>query len=286
MVFKNEFLSMKEKYTNHYEIFTDGSKQDAKVSAACFIPNEPNNPLSTRLRGDSSIFNAELQGVLLGKIKKMSKSHKKFVIYTDSLSALLAIQNRNFRSKNVRRVLNMIRGISSRVYISFVWIPSHVGISGNESADRLAKAALFGTENTKHFICWSDLKPKVDKYINDIWQRDWDGEVQNKLHHILPHLKENLHKKGNTRKEQTVMTRLRIGHTWITHSFLLKREEQPYCYACDSLYTVQHILVECLDFKNTREKYYKATNMIRLFKDVDPSMIFEYLKEIGVFNKI
>ena len=169
--------------------------------------------------------------------------------------------------------------------ISFVWIPSHVGITGNENADRLAKTALFGTQNTKLLICWSDLKPKIDKYINDIWQRDWDGEVQNKLHHILPYLKENL-QKGNTRKEQTVMTRLRIGHTWITHSFLLKREEQPYCYACDSLYTVQHILVECLDFKDTREKYYKTTNMFGLFRDVDPSMIFEYLKEIGVFNKI
>ena len=287
IVFKKEYLSMKENYVNHYEIFTDGSKQDAKVSAACFIPSDPSNPLSTRLRDDSSIFNAELQGILLalGKIKNMSKSHKKFVIYTDSLSALLAIQNRNFKSKNVRRVFNTIKGISPKVCISFVWIPSHVGITGNENADRLAKAALFGTQNTKLFICWSDLKPKIDKYINDIWQRDWDGEVQNKLHHILPYLKENL-QKGNTRKEQTVMTRLRIGHTWITHSFLLKREEQPYCYACDSLYTVQHILVECLDFKDTREKYYKTTNMFGLFRDVDPSMIFEYLKEIGVFNKI
>ena len=167
IVFKKEYLSMKENYVNHYEIFTDGSKQDAKVSAACFIPSDPSNPLSTRLRDDSSIFNAELQGILLalGKIKHMSKSHKQFVIYTDSLSALLAIQNRNFKSKNVRRVFNMIKGISSKVCISFVWIPSHVGISGNESEDRLAKAALFGTENTKHFIRWSDLKPKVDKII-------------------------------------------------------------------------------------------------------------------------
>ena len=34
----------------------------------------------------------------------------------------------------------------------------------------------------------------------------------------------------NVREEEVVIARLRIGHTRITHSFLLKREEQPYCF--------------------------------------------------------
>ena len=33
-MYKNEYLSVQQKYVNHYEIFTDGSKQGAKVAAA------------------------------------------------------------------------------------------------------------------------------------------------------------------------------------------------------------------------------------------------------------
>ncbi|GFO24753.1 long-chain fatty acid transport protein [Plakobranchus ocellatus] len=64
------------------------------------------------------------------------------------------------------------------------------------------------------------------------------------------------------------MCRLRVGHTWLTQSYLLKNEVQPFCYACDSLYTVRHILIECPDFQDTRRKYFSVTDMYRLFREV------------------
>ena len=33
----------------------------------------------------------------------------------------------------------------------------------------------------------------------------------------------------NVRQEEVVLARLRIGHTRITHSYILKREEPSYC---------------------------------------------------------
>ena len=33
----------------------------------------------------------------------------------------------------------------------------------------------------------------------------------------------------NVRQKEVVLARLRIGHTRIRHSYLLKQEEQPYC---------------------------------------------------------
>ncbi|GFN99828.1 ribonuclease hi [Plakobranchus ocellatus] len=53
---------------------------------------------------------------------------------------------------------------------------------------------------------------------------------------------------GAGRKLEMVMCRLRVGHTWLTQSYLFKNEEQPFRYACDSLYTVRHVLIECPDF--------------------------------------
>ena len=50
-----------------------------------------------------------------------------------------------------------------------------------------------------------------------------------------------------TRKGDTVLNKLHIGHSYLTHSFLLKKEEPPVCVACNTIITVRHILIECAD---------------------------------------
>ena len=49
---------------------------------------------------------------------------------------------------------------------------------------------------------------------------------------------------------EVVLARLRIGHTRITNSYLLKPEKQPYCFRCDAPFTVRHFLLECGDFSH------------------------------------
>ncbi|GFO46827.1 retrovirus-related pol polyprotein from type-1 retrotransposable element r1 [Plakobranchus ocellatus] len=161
-------------------------------------------------------------------------------------------------------------------------------IRGNENVDKLAKAALNRTSTSGKLICYSDLKPKINTYIKSVWQRDWDAEGANKLHEVLPNLGEDLHRRGEGagRKRETAMCRLRVGHTWLTQRYLLKNEEQPFCYACDSLYTVRHILIECLDFQDTKRKYFSVTDLYRLFREVNPSRIVGYLKDLGVYGNI
>ena len=38
-----------------------------------------------------------------------------------------------------------------------------------------------------------------------------------------------------------VLAHLRIGHTRITHSYLLNRKDQPYCFGCNTRFTVKHL---------------------------------------------
>ena len=116
----------------------------------------------------------------------------------------------------------------------------------------------------------------------------WNNETRNKLYEIRLNLKESLCTTTQSlyRKQETVMTRLRIGHTWITHSYLLQKEDQPFCHACDNPFTVKHILVECSDFTYIRNKYYTTTDVHTLFREVNSSKITEYLKEINLFDKI
>ena len=105
----------------------------------------------------------------------------------------------------------------------------------------------------------SPLKPLTAKYVYQVWQKEWDetGLVSNKFHEILPKLPDKLLSFCNTRKENIVLNRLHIGHSYLTHSFILRREEAPVCVACDVVLTVKHILLECADLLDIRKKYFE-----------------------------
>ena len=48
--------------------------------------------------------------------------------------------------------------------IVLCWIPSHIGIQGNEMVDKQAKTSL-SSEPTSFKILFSNFKPSINKYI-------------------------------------------------------------------------------------------------------------------------
>jgi hypothetical protein len=52
-----------------------------------------------------------------------------------------------------------------------------------------------------------------------------------------------------------------VGHTYMTHSYLLKGEDTPECIPCQCRLTVEHLLIECVDYAVIRRKYYSVTTM-------------------------
>ena len=141
---------------------------------------------------------------------------------------------------------------------------------------------------TADVMPFSDLKPLTAKYVYQIWQKEWDETVlvSNKFHKILPKLPDKLVSFCNARKENTVLNRLHIGHSYLTHSFILRKEEAPVCVACNAVITVKHILIECAGLLEIRKKYLEEKSLYSLFRNVIPDIIFDFLREIGVFNKI
>ena len=137
---------------------------------------------------------------------------------------------------------------------------------------------------SKSVIPYTDVKSKVQSYVRNLWQENWNKQTDNKLFQIRPNLTEILLPAAGNRMKETVLCRLRTGHTSYTHSYLLKNEEAPWCIPCDEPLSIRHLLLDCWDLYDVRRKHYTADSLKELFRDVPPDAIFQFLQEINRFH--
>ena len=114
----------------------------------------------------------------------------------------------------------------ARKTIYFCWIPSHISIRGNEAADMAAKESL-NLDITASQVPYTDLKCHINHFISNKWQERWSSCPYNTLFQIEPTLGERLPGFRNSRKEEVVLSWLRIGHTYFSHSYILRQEDPP-----------------------------------------------------------
>ena len=280
-IFRTKFQELSSKYPDFQHIYTDGSKDGPNVASACVSRNHTRK---CRLPDNASIFTAEIQAINMALDYIKDANLSKVLIFSDSLSVLQSINNCKLDNPLVQDILLRFHNMRSK-HIILCWLPSHTGIKGNEKADIAAKSALLlSPSNFK--LPYTDFKPVINKYLFNKWQSVWDTAIHNKLHSIKPILSEWRPAYRMDRKEEVVLTRLRIGHSYATHSYLLKGEEQPMCIPCDTPFTIKHVLLYCVDFENARNRYYRVSTLKDLFESVEISNIFLYLKEIGLYTKL
>ena len=107
------------------------------------------------------MFTAELYAIKLALLRlQQVREQNTFVICSDSLSALKSLQNGLLHNPLVAEVLYVYNAIRGR-QLAFLWIPSHVGIHGNELAVTLAKFALHRDVIVDVKLPFRDLRPLV-----------------------------------------------------------------------------------------------------------------------------
>ena len=137
----------------------------------------------------------------------------------------------------------------------------------------------------KYNILYSDLKPQINNFLHKKWEQHEDKNIHNKLFQIKPILGEWRPAFRKSRREQVAITRLRIGHSRLTHSFLLRQEQQRQCSTCKTPCIIKHILFECKVFNITRKRYFQIRNMKNLFENVPMDDVLSFLKETGLYQK-
>jgi len=73
------------------------------------------------------------------------------------------------------------------------------------------------------------MYPRITKLILDEWQEVWNCCPGNKLHAIRPTVGDCKQKTCLSRRDTVLLYRLRIGHTRLTHSYLLSGDDLPEC---------------------------------------------------------
>ena len=133
-------------------------------------------------------------------------------------------------------------------------------------------------------VPFTDFKVNVNSVFKEKWQAQWNACPENKLFQINPTVGSFLRWTGLSRREEIVITRARIGHSYFSHSFLLKREDMPWCIPCHCPYTVKHVLLECQDLAHIHVRYLRG-NLTEILSS-NLCSLFKYLKEINLFYKI
>ena len=112
-------------------------------------------------------------------------------------------------------------------------------------------------------------------YFLKPWQDSRDQQINNKLHEIHSFVGKIPCSYGQNRKEQVVLTRCRICHSRLTHSYLLNNEGPLKCILWN--YSLKHVLVDCVDVSNIRQIFYNVKSIFNVFTNVTGDTILNFL---------
>lgn len=151
----------------------------------------------------------------------MEENNKNVVIASDSLPAHSSIKSgksscrQDILYKVYYKVYYILFILCQRdLSVSFLWVPALVGIEGNEEADMLAKQSLKSHEiDIQTPLSRAEGKTIIKSQMYKIWQEYWDiSDTGRPLYNIQKHV--GIRRTwSRDRREETLITRLRIGHT-------------------------------------------------------------------------
>ncbi|XP_058825485.1 uncharacterized protein LOC131685641 [Topomyia yanbarensis] len=199
---------------------------------------------------------------------------------SDSASCLSAIEAGTSQHPWIQEIENLLRNRS----IKLCWIPGHAGIRGNEEADRLAGEAR-NIAPLAISVPGADAVKHIKTAIRNLWYCRWSVSTEVKLREVKFDTVKWTDRENSA--EQRVLTWLRIGHTRLTHDFLLKKTSPPVCDCCGIVVNVRHMILHCRKYDDVRRKHdIESTSLraaLRNDRKNEESMV-KFLRETNLFK--
>ena len=205
-------------------------------------------------------------------------------------SALLALRSDSSFSPVLAETKELIRRAEEdNIIIDLCWVPGHVNVRGNEKADAALRAPTAPHKAIPH----TDMRRPLREAITNGWHWKWNSLAREgrKLREIKKDVKDWTSSHNKSRRIETVLARLRLGHTNITHVYLMQGQtEPPKCDRCRVTITVKkHLLFECRKYVTICNKYQRnptLSDMLAKNGDFSIDELVLYLKEANLFHQI
>ncbi|KAG6439246.1 hypothetical protein O3G_MSEX000613 [Manduca sexta] len=255
----------REFYDGFYSIYTDGSKGDSKTGAAIY-DQYLNCGIQFQINHNISIMHTELLAIAEALSYIDSVDYDKFVIFTDSKSALQHLARCTSTIRGIPIAYTILRLIwncqNKKKEIFLQWIPSHCGIGGNERVDQLAKYACSEGICLPTKPCFIDYIPFIKKTCFKLWKEYFDSRSREvgiwyKTIQPEPLSISWISNCSLNRTDAVLIMRLRSGHVPLNKfAFLMGKVLSPLCSECDKIEDVYHIIMECLRNEEMRIQYW------------------------------
>jgi ribonuclease HI len=260
----NEYIQrIKE---NGVTVYTDGSKDEhGKIGIGIYVPKLQVS-INHKLPDNLSIFTAEMMAILTA-LEKISENPPKMVtIFTDSLSSIQALRrpsqcNRPDIAEKILCTSTNLHGSGCKVKLA--WIPSHLGIKGNEKADKEANKGRNSLSKIEVGVTKTEIKSTIKEFINEQWIDKWKNSTNGRIAFLLfkmPSRKDQIKEILKIPMNRKLL-KLRVGRG----RFLI---DDPICFTCMLTNSIPHIF-EC-ELHNEKRKeldqYCKLNNIPMSFE--------------------
>jgi len=227
-----------------------------KAGAAFSVPKMVE--MKKRISDNLSVFTVELVAVWLALNWVEEVKPEKAVLCSDSSAVLNSLHS--FKSQQARQdIIYEILELHTRICqmgitIKLTWVPSHVGVKGNEVVDRLAKQASKQEEvEIVITISKAEAKAQIRSKINKKWQAHWDAEEKGRHLYNIQQKVGTERVTGRKRREGIIFTRLRIGHCGLNkYLHIVGKHISGRCEFCENIETVEHVIFECQKYERER----------------------------------
>lgn len=291
-------------------IYTDGSLKPihrVKRAGAGLVAYRGNQEVFSRSIGlgchaesyDGEIVALSYAAGMAANFSAQDNTVTYWQFFTDSAASVEAIFDTSpkpgqlYCSNFYHKVVEFLDSHSSHT-VEVAWVPSHIGIQGNERADALAKRGMEQVNEAEWNRSLANVRQMSRVWAEREWKKTWETRPVHGwfaiANQIPPSLKPTQRLKDTPRELFGRLVQCRTGHAYTGEYYSqFAPNENINCPCGEELQTREHILRICHRYEDSRHILRKASQDICL-KDIlgtkeGIEALTEFLDESGTFTK-